>query len=183
MSILPRIRSLLTGLLLLVIAALLAIWPETGYDVVIVVLCVALLVYGLRMVVYYIWMARHMVRGKLILLLGVLMIDFGLFALTLSDIPRIYMLLYLFGFHLFYSAVDIARALEAKRFGAPRWQFKLLFGLLNAMIALFALIGGLIVHSVWVSVYIYCIGLVYAGVERIADAFRKTDVVFFEQIL
>ncbi|MBR0081404.1 MAG: DUF308 domain-containing protein [Clostridia bacterium] len=180
MSKLQRIRKFLTGLLLLAVVVLLGVWPEIGYDVLIIVLCVGMLAYGIRMLIYYFVMARHMVRGKLILLIGILMVDFGLFALTLSHIPKVYMLLYLFLGHMFYSVIDIMRAMEARKNSSPRWQFKLLFGAFNLLIALFALIGGLVVRSVRVPVYIYAVGLLYTGIERIVDAFRKTDVMFFE---
>jgi len=180
MSKLQRIRRFVTGLLMLAAAVLLIAWPETGYDLVIQLLCVLLLVYGVRKIAYYILMARHMIGGKLILLVGVLALDFGLFVFTLTDIPRIYLLLYLFAYHTFYGIVDIMRAMEARRFGSPEWKLKFGFGAVNIMVAVFALVGGLVVRSVRMPVYVYSVGLMYFGVARIVDAFRKTDVVFIE---
>lgn len=187
MTKLQRAQRLILGIAMLVFAAALAwlaFWdkeqPDLAYSIVLIVLCVMMLLFGVRMILYYVFMARHMVGGLVILLYGVLFIDFGLFAIALADIPRIYILVYLFASHLFYSVIDILRAFEQRKHGAKQWRLKLAFGIANIAIALFALVGGLLMRAFWVPVAVYCVGLVYSAIERISDAFRKTDIVFIE---
>ena len=187
MTKLQRARRLITGVLMLAFVGVLA-WlafmdkdnPTLAYQIVLIVLSAMMLLFGVRMIFYYIFMARHMVGGLIILLYGILFIDFGLFAIALADIPRIYILLYLFASHLFYSVVDILRAFEQRKHGAKQWKFKLALGAANVAIAFFALIGGLLLRSWWVPVVVYCVGITYTAIERIIDAFRKTDIVFIE---
>ena len=150
--------------------------PDMGPVIVMLLLCVSLFAYGIRTLWYYFTMARHMVGGRLHLYLGVIVIDLGLVTLALSNIPQMYIMLYLLILYVFSGAVSILRALESKKNGA-HWKWKLTYGIINLLIAAAC---GVFIRSGQVMVYIYCIGLVYSAVTRIIGAFRRTAVVYIQ---
>lgn len=173
-----RIKSVFGSLVVIGFAPLLILDPDIGCMVIVVVLGAAAALAGLRMVVYYASMARHMVGGKIILYIGVILIDFGLFTFGFADVPKQYIMLYLMLAHLFYGLVGILRAMEiwGKKLGS--WRFKLLIGLGNLAL------GGLClaqISSSKMTVYIYSLGLLWSALGRMVSAFRPASVVYVEQ--
>ena len=177
MSKFTRIRNVLTGILTIAVSVLLATTPEFGYPVITLLLSLSLLFYGLRSVVYYFSMARHMVGGRQSLYRGILFSDLGIFTLTLTNVPHVYILLYLLAIHAFSGAVAIMGALEARRYEAQHWRLKLINGIVNILLALSCLI---FIRSMRVAVYVYCIGLCYSACMRIISAFRKNAIVYIQ---
>lgn len=133
---------------------------------------------GLRMVIYYASMARYMVGGKIILYIGVILFDFGLFSFGFADVPRQYIMLYLMLGHIFYGLVEILRAMEIRKRKLGSWRFKLLIGLGNLALGVLCLIQ---INSSIMTVYIYCMGLLWSALGRIISAFRPATVVYVEQ--
>jgi len=177
MSRFQRIVNILIGIVMILGGITIAVVPEAGLVIVVFVLCVALMIYGIRRLVYYFTMARHMVGGQIMLFLGMVIIDLGLFTLTLSGAPQFYIMLYLLAIHGFSGAIDILRALEAKRLGAPSWKFKLATGVIDILIAAAC---GVFINSVEIAVYIFCAGIIYSGIARIISAFRRTAVIYIQ---
>lgn len=173
-----RIKSIFGSLMTIGFAPLLILDPDLGCMVIVLVLGVAAALAGLRMVVYYASMARHMVGGNIILYIGVILIDFGLFTFGFADVPKQYIMLYLMLVHLFYGLVDILRAMEirGKRLGS--WRFKLLIGLGNLALGVLCLVK---INSSKTTVYIYCLGLLWSAMGRMVTAFRPASVVYVEQ--
>ena len=99
MTIIQRIEKIISGLIQIAFGAVLFIFPEDGYQLVLTVLGFALALRGLRQLYYYFSMARFMVNGRLILVTGLVFLDFGLFSETLYDVPKIYIILYKISFY------------------------------------------------------------------------------------
>ena len=177
MSKMGRILNVLFGLLVVLCGALFILDPRDGYKVVISILAISLILYGIRMFWFYCSMARHMVGGRSMLYRAVIMFDLGLFTISISDIPLIYVILYLAGIHLFTGGVDILRANESRRLQAESWKLQLFQGLVNVILAALCLV---FIHSVAVAVAIYGVGLIYSGALRIVQAFRRTAVVYIQ---
>ena len=76
-----------------------AIMPSEVYGVIILSLGLTLMLSGIRSLVYYFTMAKHMVGGLAVLYRGVIVFDIGLFTLSLVDVPLIFIMLYLAGLH------------------------------------------------------------------------------------
>ena len=175
MSSKQRFADITIGILTLGLCALLFRFPEIGYLVMMAVLGFSACVYGLRQLGYYISMARHMVGGKTTLYYGIIALDFGALTLTLSDMPHIYIALYLMAVYAFSGAIDIMRAVEARRLDAPAWKGKIASGVLNLAVAITSLIC---IRSTRMLVYIYAAGMVYSACLRIVSALRKTAIVY-----
>lgn len=173
-----RIKSVFGSLVALAFIPLLIEDPDFGCAAIVLVLGVAAALAGLRMVIYYASMARHMVGGKIILYIGVIAFDFGLFTFGFADVPRQYIMVYLMLGHLFYGLVEILRAMEIRKRKLGSWRFKLLIGLGNLAIGVLCLAK---INSSKMTVYIYCLGLLWSALGRMVSAFRPTSVVYVEQ--
>lgn len=179
MSKLKRIQSIITGLVLIILALLTLLMGEEGYLFILILLGITLVIAGLRKLVYYFSMARHMTGGRIILYLGILMFDFGILTLSLYQVPKIYLGLYLFVINAFSGGIDVMRAMEAKRFGGRGWRRKLTIGILTIFAALICIIY---CREPIISSIIYSIGLIGSACTRFANAFRKDAIEYMEDI-
>lgn len=174
MTTFQRVESVLSGIIMLICSGLMMYSPKDGYLIVALFLSVSLIFIGLKYTFFYFTMARHMVGGKAMLFLGIIALDFGMFTASLSDFPRIYVLIYLLTIHLFSGIINILRSLEAMRLGATSWRLDFAHGLVNILMVVFCI---LFVKSTRVLVFVYCLGLINSSCIRIVSGFRKSDVV------
>ena len=175
MSSKQRIKDLFIGAVVIVFSVFIMLHPEDGYALMMVGLGFSAFGFGIRKLFYYFSMARHMVGGKSMLYYGIIALDFGAFTLALSDLPHIYIALYLAGVYVFSGAIDIMGAFEAKRLDAPAWKGRMASGLLNLAVAVTSCVC---LRSTRMLVYIYAAGLIYSSLLRIASALRKTAIVY-----
>ena len=178
MSKAQRVKSFITGVIVLLAIVLIVALPEEGFWIIAAVLGAGLIVRGVRTLIYYFTMARYMVGGKSSLCVGILLLDLGVFTLSLLDVARTYVVLYLLAVNVFAGAVDVLRAVDAKRLGTRVWKWKLFHGVLELAVAVAAVIGGFVLHANTVVVIVYSIGLFFFACERIAAAFRRTEIVY-----
>lgn len=174
MSKAQRIKEVLFGLIALMSAALMMIDTELGYLLVAFILSIMLVVAGIRRIAYYATMARHMVGGKSVLYLGVLLLDMGIAAGSLATTPQSFIMLYLLGCHLFSGVILVLRAREQRALEAP-WRLTLAHGIANILVA-----GACLIFrgSEQMVVYVYSLGLIYSACLRIVSAFRRTSIVY-----
>ncbi len=172
-----RAWGIARGLLALLFGAILIADPEDGFFFVAVGLSLSLIAYGVRELVYYFTMARYMVGGKLALYTGVIALDIGMFAGTLTDMPKIYIVLYLLGVHAFSGTIDVMRGMEARRMGASSWRTSMASGAVNIAISIVCVA---FLHSAQMIVYIYAAGLAYSAIVRIVTACRKTAIEYIQ---
>ena len=178
MGKLGRIRNVFIGIFMILLSfAMMISDPEDSFLIAAVMLSLALLFTGIRSLAFYFTMARNMVGGKSQLYAGLIVMDFGIFTLMLTEMPHIYLILYLIGTHAFSGAIDILRSLEAKRNGASSWKLKVSQGAVNLIVAVLCLFS---LESVRMLVIIYCLGLMYSAAVRIISAFRKTAIVYIQ---
>ena len=175
MSAVERIKNVLIGLLIILGAVILIFFPEEGFIIIAGILSISLVAYGVKSLVYYLMLARHMVGGRIMLYLAVVVLDLGIFTMMLTKIPRIYIVLYLVVVYAFSVVIDILRALEAKKLQAPSWRFSLISGIINVVIVILCLV---FINSTKMIVYLYSGGLIYLAIVRIVNAFRKTAIVY-----
>ena len=172
MTVFQRIRGVFVGVLMLVFAVILIVNPSDDiYMLLIIILALGLAISGIKDIIFYFTMARHMVGGKMILVQGVIVLDFALLTGSLSDVPKFYVLLYLIGVHAFSGVVETLRALESKRSVEGPWKLKLSHGIVNFLLAAACLI---FIRHADTALIIYGIGLLYSAIMRIITAFRKT---------
>ncbi|MEE3491956.1 DUF308 domain-containing protein [Ruminococcus sp.] len=172
-----RIKNVLIGILIILGAVILIAFPEEGIIITASILSLSLFVYGIKTLIYYITMTRHMVGGRIMLYLAVVVLDLGMFTMMLTNIPKMYIALYLVVVYAFSGAIDILRALEARKYQAPSWRFSLISGIINVVIAILCIV---FIGSTNMIVYLYSAGLIYSAIVRIITAFRKTAIVYIQ---
>ena len=173
-----RIRSVVSGIFMIALSiVMLLLEPETSFLLAAVILSLTLLIAGVRSLVFYFTMARHMVGGKMLLYVGLIILDFGIFTMTLTDVPHLYLIVYLLVTHAFGGVIDILRTLEARRNGAASWKLNASQGIVNLLVAVLCLFS---LHSTRLLMILYCLGLLYSAVVRIISAFRKTAIVYIQ---
>ncbi|MCR5830559.1 MAG: hypothetical protein K6G67_00265 [Lachnospiraceae bacterium] len=178
MTIFRRIRTFLSGLLMMIAAVLFVIIPgDDKYMIIIGIIAVGLAFKALNDIIFYFVMARHMVGGKMILFQGVVVLDFAILAASMSHVPKIYILLYLAGIHAFSGVVETLRAMEARRTVEGPWRMKLGHGIVNFLLALACII---FIRRIDTAVLIYSLGLIYSAVIRMIGAFRRTTFIVIE---
>ncbi len=172
-----RIGNVLLGIIIILVGILLGRGGAAPYPFIILILGITMIAGAVRLFSYYVTMARFMVDGKVILYRAVIILDVGLFTVSLTNVPVVFLVMYLAGIHAFSGIIDILRASEAKKLQAPSWKMNLSYGIVNLSMAILSLI---FIKTVAVAVMIYAIGLIYSGVMRIIQAFRKTAVIYIQ---
>ena len=175
MTLGKRILKIITGLVMIGFAILLILIPDIAFPMIVGVLALTLVLYALRSIIFYFSMGRHMVGGTRLLIRGVIMLDLGLFAYSLYDVPRIYIVLYLLFIHLFAGVVDVLGALDAKKLEAGSWKLKMATGVINIVVGILCLV---FIRSVTMLDYIYCSGLIITALSNIISAFKRTAVLY-----
>ncbi len=173
-----RVRKVLFALCMITVAIVLIVNPsELAYAIILLILAIGMAISGIKDIIFYFTMARHMVGGKMILVQGVIILDFAILTSSLSDVPTIYILLYLIGIHAFSGVVEVLRAMESKKSVEGPWKLKLSHGLVNFALAVACLV--FIRHSE-TALIIYSLGLIYSAIVHILTAFRKTTFILIE---
>lgn len=176
MTNLQRIANLILGLLMIVCGIILLLEPKGGLLVVASILSIALSLYGVRKLVYYIRTARFMTGGLSVLFIAIIAIDIGIFAVAVINDPKLIIALYLICYNVIAGVLSIARGIESKLFGSP-WIMEVVFGVVNLALA------GLctaFASSEETFIWIFCIGLFYNAGVRIVSALKPTEIIYIQ---
>lgn len=174
-----RIKGLIVGLIMIAFAVLVMWIPEEGFISVAAVIGLLLFIYGFRLLWFYFRMARHMVGGKSSLYQAIIILDFALFTGSIASMNSFIVMFYLLGVFAFTGVINILRAFETKRFGGS-WQGKFISGCISVLFAVLMLILGWVFGDKDILVYGFGISVIYAGVMRIINAFKKTAIVYIQ---
>lgn len=155
---------------------LLSIPNYYGTRVVVLALSIMLMVYGIRMLAYYLSMARHMVGGNAILFVAIIAIDLGAFVLMMSDQPHYALVIYLVGANGFMGLVGILRSIERKQIGG-KWIPSLVNSLLRLALAVACIV---FFNSGDTLLLIFVIGLGLSALSHFGAAFRKPELIFIQ---
>lgn len=177
MNSIQRVKKFLSGLGMLLGSIILLVEPEDGYYIVAALLSFSMLLSGIRLLVFYVTMAKNMVGGKSILYKAIILTDMGLFTLTAIMIPKIYLICHLLISHAFAGMVDMLKAFEDKKLQASSWRMSFICGLGNLLTAV-ASFTCILNQSTWMVMYIYCAGLAYSAIMQMASSFRKTAIIY-----
>ena len=177
MTWMQKIRTILVGAVMILFALLLLAVPQYSVQLVIIVLGFTFFVSGLRNLVYYITMARHMIGGKSILYRGIIVLDLGVLALSLLAEAPVVALMYLLFCRGLSGVIGLLRSLEAKKMDSPEWKA----GIVHAAVDLaIVVLGTIFLRSPMTVIYVYAAGLVYSGAARIISAFRRTAIIYVQ---
>ncbi len=177
MTVFQKVTNILMAIILVALSVILIALPSYGYLIILIVLSVTFLFNGIKTLWYYITMARHMVGGWRSLFRGILVFDIGLFTMSLSSIPSIYIVLYLAGIYIFTGGISVVNALNAKKMESTHYKPKLIAGIINVLIGI-----SCIVLMKWGDyvVYVYAFGMVYNAILRVINVFHKEEMVYIQ---
>ena len=172
-----RIKTILKGLLLILIGLLILAAPEAGFQIILLTVCVSMTLRGFGILTYYLSMARHMVGGMMVLFRGIILLDVGLFSSAIAEHAGAPVILYIAGVNAAEGLITLLRAREEKINGS-RWKVTLAYGLALVLMAAAVLTGGLILHRPLLVLQLYAGGLFYSAALTIASAFRRGAIVY-----
>ena len=172
-----KIGSLLLGLYLILIGLSMIFLPEEGTEAAILFLALLLIILGIRGLIFYFTMAKHMVGGKSILYLNMILLDFGLVSGTMVGQSKIYLILYLIVAHAFAGVVGILRSGEERRYGVNSWKYEMIYAIGNLVIVVACLCS---IGSTETLVWIYGAGILLGGIGQILKVFRKEEVEYVQ---
>ena len=178
MTLMQRVKKIISALLMILGAVLVLYLGENGFLLIALFLCVSLVFYGLRSLLFYATMARHMVDGRISLYKGLILLDLGIFSLTVLNDPHVFIVLYILGINAFSGIVDILRALEARKLQSPSWRMNLAAGIVSIFFALAAGVSGLVMKDMEVTTIIFVIGVFWSAAAKLISAFRRTAIVY-----
>ena len=177
MNAASRIFKCVTGILIIVLAVVMMMWPEWGYLVINAVLGLTLLISAIRNLVYYFRMARHMVGGRNTLYSALIQLDLAMFTLTLTNIPKIFIMIYLVSVFGVTGLLRLLRGLEAKKRNAPAWYGSFINGVVYLLITVLCTI---FISNTTVMVIVFCVGLIFVGLSRVVSAFQRAKIVYVQ---
>ena len=180
MTIKRRIFNILVSAIMIFTGFLMITIPETGILFAALIFSIALIIFGLRYLFYYLTMAKYMVGGKTQLFIGIIILDFGLFTLSMISKSTPLILLFLQVFYGASGVISIVRAREAKKNGAPLWKYNMINGIINIAIMAMAMIYGYFYQSATLLVWIFSLGLIYMAVTILISVFRKTAMPYIQ---
>ena len=166
-----RLRRILFGILMIIVAGIMVEYADKAYIAILVFIGWGFLATGVGSMFYYFTMARFMVGGRRALYIGVILMDFGIITMSLSDVPGIYVLLYLAILHAFAGVIEILRARETRKNGSKHFKLKLSHGIIDVCLALCCII---FLKNTKLAVFIYSFGLIYSGIMYVISGFRRT---------
>ena len=178
MSKMERFRTFIRGIFTVIFAIVMFFVSEDGIRLIAMILGITVVLYGVRMLHYYSSMARHMVGGKITLYLGIVSLCFGLFTFSILDSSRLFLVIYLIAMYIFTGAVELMNGLEKKKYNAPGWRRKIIYGAVCVLVGILAIILGVFTRSLSALVYMYAAGLFTSGVIRVGQAYKKTEIVY-----
>ena len=177
MTLFQRFRRVALGILM-VLGAGLILWQENdGLLLIAFFLVLSLGLYSVKLLVYYFTMARFMVGGRRVLIKGVIMLDLAALFLSLTTIPRFYIVLYLVIGMLFTDLVNILRALDGRKLGGRRWNYTIIVNGIGIVIALVCLVN---YRDYSLVTLLYAVNLAFDGLVLVVTGFRKTAMVFIQ---
>ena len=152
MSTLQRIEYSLAGLVRVLFGIFMIYKPFESYVPIARILVAVLVLMGLRNLLYYVLMARHMVGGKMILFIGMLFMDFGIFSYSLVERPKLFLISYLMRRDCMQGILHMLIMAAAIRYAS----------------------------SVRRLVILFCAGIIYSGIVHIVSALRSTAIVYIQ---
>lgn len=173
-----KILNLIIALVLLVSGILIFFMGTSMLSVIALILFVMLVAIGIRELVYFFTMARYMVGGRMILYIGILILDAAFFALSIFNDSPVIIMIYLIIAYAVSGVFDILHAMEEKRMGDPAWKRTLAFAIGNLVIAVAC---GVFIKSPDIAVLVFAGGLIYAAIMRIVSTFKRNAVIYIAQ--
>ena len=172
-----RVFNVLTGLFTILFGLFMFSGQNRAYTAMLFFLEFALIIRGVRLLVYYNSMARHMVGGKIILYEGIFFLDLGLLFVSIDDLPWMYVMLYLVIGLAISGVVDLLRANEIRLLESGHWKYQTFTGIVKITATAISFAS---FKYPFILVSVYSLGVIHSGVARIVSAVRPEAIVYIE---
>lgn len=172
-----KIKNFIIGLFMIAVALVIILVDDYGYAIAGLMMGCGIIIYGAQSIIYYIFMARHMVGGRRILFNGFVITDFGIVALLLINQPQRIMMFYLIAIYMLYGVVNILRARDIKRQGGKNWIRKLTLGIVDVCVGVLCLV---FINSTNLVVIFYGIALLLYALAKISSVFEKSEIIYIK---
>lgn len=175
MTTLQKLANVFISLLMIAFGAILLLNPaEEALVVALLALAFVLMFYGIHMLFDYLTLSRHMVSGKVMLYIGIITLDMGVFSLSIYHASKTVVLLYLLGCHAITGATSIARAIESRMHDSP-WKLMLSQGIVSIVILIACLRN---MNNPTALIYILSAWLFYSALMRLVNTFKSTEIIY-----
>ena len=172
-----RVFNVLTGLFVILFGLFMFSGQNRAYTAMLFFLEFALIIRGVRLLVYYNSMARHMVGGKIILYEGIFFLDLGLLFVSIDDLPWMYVMLYLVIGLAISGVVDLLRANEIRLLESGHWKYHAFTGIVKILATVISFAS---FKYPFILVGVYSFGVVHSGAAKIISAVRPGAIVYIE---
>ena len=177
MSKTRRVWNIIGAAFEIVIALLLMQIPDFAFEIIALFIAIILIIYGIKYIVYYLTHAQHMIGGKWLLLVGLILFDAGAFITLLYDMAQTILIVYVVVVHFVAAIINLARAVSNKGDGNPGWKIDLAQGIGNIAQVVLCIV---FIKWVEVPVFIYCIGIIYSAILTIISSCKRTAIVYVQ---
>ena len=151
--------------------------PDLAFHLIALGLGLDLTFFGLKYIFYYLTHAQHMVGGKRIMLIGLLLFDAGAFSTLLIDQAQAILVIYVVAGHFIAAVINIIRTIGNKKDLNPGWKIDLAQFIGNIAQVVLCLV---FIKYVEIPVFIYSIGVIYTSVLKIISSFKRTAIVYVQ---
>ena len=172
-----RVLNVLTGLFVILFGLFMFSGQNRAYTAMLFFLEFALIIRGVRLLVYYNSMARHMVGGKIILYEGIFFLDIGLLFVSIDDLPWMYVMMYLVIGLAISGVVDLLRANEIRLLESGHWKYHAFTGIVKILATVISFAS---FKYPFILVGVYSFGVVHSGAAKIISAVRPGAIVYIE---
>lgn len=172
-----RVFNIIGAALSIFGALILMLIPDAAFLIIALGAGLTLTYKGLKYIIYYLTHANHMVGGKRILLIGLILFDTGAFASALFDQAQAITIIYVVGCHVIAAGLSIVRTAGNKKDGNPGWKIDLAQAIGNIIQIALCLI---FIRHIEITVYIYCLGEIYHSILTIISSSKQTAIVYVQ---
>lgn len=177
MSKTKRVWNIFVAFFTIFGALVLMLVPDLAFSLIAACVGLMLTLRGLKFLIYYVTHAQHMVGGKRLLLVGLILFDMGVFASLIYDQTQFLTIIYVIAIHIVWVVLRFARAVSNKGDGNPGWKIDLAQGIGNLIQVILCLV---FINSIEIPVFIYCIGVIYTAVLKIIASCKRTAIVYVQ---
>ena len=179
MTKIKRIKTVIAGLITILMAFILIFMPQGGMSVIIFLIGAYLVMSGIHLLGFYSQLARYMVGGKFIMYFGFIMLSLGVFTITMAGEHKAIVILYLLILLGVAGGVDVFRGIEEKRNADKTWFAKFAWGITEVVLAILPVIFGFRRNGgEKVVIVVFALVLIYKGVWKIVDGFKKSAIIY-----
>lgn len=168
---------MIVAFILIHLALLLMLFPSGAFVTIAMFVSIILTFRGIKFLIYYITHAQHMVGGKWLLLVGLIMLDLGMLAMALFDKAPSIMIVYVVSVHMVAGVLGIIRAVSNKNDGNTGWKIDMAQGIGNLVLVILCLV---FIKHVEIPVFIYAAGVIYSAILRIIQSCKRTAIVYVQ---